>query len=581
MAAILEVAGLAIWYPVVMMVAYPDPVAIAGRLAWLASLIGTDDPRALVLAALGGAIVVSLLVAVVRIAATLVSARIAFAERTSFSVRLLQAYLVQPYEWMVERNTADLTREVVEEVPKLVETCLTALSQLYFACFLSGTLFLGMIYTDPWIALSSLAILGIMFGLVYRFVRTRIAAVAGREFEHTNQVSRRVVEAIFAVREARVPPHVGDFVGQMTREQRALADIASGRELLGDIPGKATEVTARIGILLAILYLLFAGHPHAIALAGVYVMVVIRVAPEVRNIFTQASALHTTVPLLIHFREFLDSERETLESCTEVISLEDAIRLEGVRYSYPAREGDVVRGVDLEVPRRTSLALVGETGAGKSTLAAILAGLLVPREGSLRVDGEVLDEEGRQAWRNNVGYVSQDVYMIQSTIRGNIALGIPEDEVDEDRVHAAAEAAGAMEFISQFEYGVGHWLQERGASLSGGQRQRIALARALYHDPEVLVLDEATSALDNRTERVVLEALERLGEKKTLVVIAHRLTTVRNCDQVCLVEDGEVVARGSFEELVATSPRFAEMVEAGTLQGPEAVDPEVAQSSAI
>ena len=239
-------------------------------------------------------------------------------------------------------------------------------------------------------------------------------------------------------------------------------------------------------------------------------------------------------------------------------------------YTYADSPSQAVRDVTLDIPKDSAIAFVGATGSGKSTLADILIGHLTPQSGTIEIDGRTLDAASTPGWQHNVGYVPQDIYVIDDTIRRNVALGLPDDRIDNAAVERACRVAGLHGFISEsLERGYETVLGERGVSLSGGQRQRIGIARALYHDPQVLILDEATSALDNRTEYTVMQAIQELAHKKTLIVIAHRLTTVQACDRVYVLDAGTVVAQGTFFELLDTSDHLRALARP---DAPAAVD---------
>jgi ABC-type multidrug transport system fused ATPase/permease subunit len=218
--------------------------------------------------------------------------------------------------------------------------------------------------------------------------------------------------------------------------------------------------------------------------------------------------------------------------------------------------------VNLRIPRNASVALVGATGCGKTTVVDLLMGLLRPTGGCLRVDGVEIGEHNVRAWQGSIGHVPQQIFLCDDTIARNIALGLPDGELDQMRVEQAARIARLHHFVVGLSNGYNTVIGDRGIRLSGGQRQRIGIARALYDDPDLLVLDEATSALDNVTENAVFEALQALAGQKTIVMVAHRLTTVRGCDLICVMEQGRIVERGSYDALMGTSQRFRELATA-------------------
>jgi ABC-type multidrug transport system fused ATPase/permease subunit len=245
------------------------------------------------------------------------------------------------------------------------------------------------------------------------------------------------------------------------------------------------------------------------------------------------------------------------------LRLRDRLVLRDVRYSYPGAERPALAGLDLAIGANTTVGLVGSTGAGKTTAVDVVLGLLEPDGGALEVDGVTIDAANRRAWQRALGYVPQQIFLTDDSVAANIALGVPPAEIDTAAVERAARIAELHDFVTgELPQGYATAIGERGVRLSGGQRQRIGIARALYHDPDVLILDEATSALDNRTERAVMDAVHNLGRAKTIVMIAHRLSTVRDCDTIFVLEQGRCVAAGHYDELLDRSRSFRELAQA-------------------
>ena len=234
--------------------------------------------------------------------------------------------------------------------------------------------------------------------------------------------------------------------------------------------------------------------------------------------------------------------------------------MEHVTYSYPNAAETALKDISLSIQRGQSVGFVGATGSGKTTMINVLLGLLRPKEGLITVDGQNVHNNLR-GWQNNIGYIPQSIYLLDDTIRHNVAFGVPEEDIDDEQVWTAIRAAQLDEHVKSLPDGIETFVGERGVRLSGGQRQRVGLARALYHNPDVLIMDEATSALDNETENHVMQALEALKGDRTIIMIAHRLSTVRDCDQLFFLKEGRIEARGTYDELCAIHGDFRRMAE--------------------
>ncbi len=244
------------------------------------------------------------------------------------------------------------------------------------------------------------------------------------------------------------------------------------------------------------------------------------------------------------------------------LPLRRSLEARDVVYAYPDADRPALDGLSFTIPARTTVGFVGSTGAGKSTAIEVVLGLLQPQGGELRVDGTVIDDANRHRWQRSVGYVPQAIFLVDDMVAANVAFGVERHRIDMDAVRRASRIAQLDAFVEELDRGYGTVVGERGVRLSGGQRQRIGIVRALYRDPDILVFDEATSALDNLTERAVMDAVQALGHQKTIIMVAHRLSTVRHCDRIFLLEAGRVAASGTYDELVSTSTHFRALHDA-------------------
>jgi ABC-type multidrug transport system fused ATPase/permease subunit len=295
---------------------------------------------------------------------------------------------------------------------------------------------------------------------------------------------------------------------------------------------------------------------------AVYAFASLRIFPALQRIYVSMTQMRFSKPTLDKLHEDMKAAEANARALPPVergavVRLTEALTLEDIHYAYPQAERPAVRGLSLTIPARSTVGIVGGTGAGKTTTVDIILGLLLPQKGRFAVDGLPITAANLRAWQQSVGYVPQQIFLTDDTIAANIAFGREPKDIDRAAVERAARTAELHDFVMrELPQGYDTRVGERGVRLSGGQRQRIGIARALYHDPDVLILDEATSALDNLTERAVMDAVHNLGHAKTIVMIAHRLSTVRGCDTIFMLEHGRVVAQGSYDALIETNRQF-------------------------
>jgi ABC-type multidrug transport system fused ATPase/permease subunit len=317
-------------------------------------------------------------------------------------------------------------------------------------------------------------------------------------------------------------------------------------------------------IILGMLVLQSASLGTILPLLAVYAFAGLRLLPAMQLVYQEVTAIRFNQPALVALHrditEIRAREATVVEADPTPVPLRERLELIDVHFSYPLAERKALQGLTLSIPARTTVGIVGGTGAGKTTAVDLMLGLLTVQEGTLAVDGKPITAKNMRAWQDNIGYVPQAIFLTDDTVAANIAFGIQPEQVDRAAVERAARIAELHDFVTgELPQGYDTLVGERGIRLSGGQRQRIGIARALYHDPDVLIMDEATSALDNLTEKAVMDAVHNLGHAKTIVLIAHRLTTVQACDTIFMLEHGRLIAQGSYDELLDSSRKFRAM----------------------
>jgi ATP-binding cassette, subfamily B, bacterial PglK len=429
-----------------------------------------------------------------------------------------------------------------------------------------------LILVDPVVALSSVLVLGGSYVTIFLMVRRYLTRI-GKRYTTANLGRFQIAqEAIGGIKDVKLLGLEEAYLARFQAPSLQVAASASANQAIGELPRHLLETIAFGGMIALIMALLVSGDgslADILPTLGVFAFAGLRMFPSVQQIYHSLSYLrYTGAALDVVHRDTMETgansgRPKTLGRSATVLHVKDHLALDGVSYRYPNSERPILDGLSLSIPARTTVGIVGGTGAGKTTAVDVMLGLLTPQAGSLRVDGVAVGPENLRAWQNTVGYVPQQIFLVDDSVAANIAFGIPPEQIDMAAVERAARVANLHDFVmADLAQGYQTFVGERGVRLSGGQRQRIGIARALYHDPDVILLDEATSALDNLTERAVMEAVHNLGHHKTIIMIAHRLTTVKECDTIFLMEKGRLVAQGRYDELIAENETFRRMASA-------------------
>ena len=574
-----EIAGVASIMPFMGMIVDPR-LALENR--WIAQIhqFFSLPPREFMIL-LGGIVLGVLFLSNLVAALTTWSIlRFSFTAGRDLSKMMFAIYLNHPYLFFLNRNTSELAQNTLFEIGRLVNgimiPILTVLSRVVISLCILGLL----LAVNPVIALMAGAVLGGAYGLVFLMVRRTLARI-GQEISKEN--SRRVqvaYETFSGIKDIKILGREKAFFDLFSIPIERYSLYQSRSQMISLLPRYAMETLAFGGIIVIVIALLSMGGDLSttLPLISLYALAGYRLMPTLQQIFANWSLIRFNLPAIDKVVSDIEAlpgpgggkDQGLLEIPTvpapvgKPLPLRREIRLSEVSFSYPARDDRVLDRLSLTIPANASVGIVGSTGSGKTTTLDILLGLLAPTSGELTVDGVAVTAENRRRWQASLGYVPQQIMLIDDTVKNNIAFGIPEAEIDMERVIRAARLAHLQDFIlTELPDGYDTGIGERGVRLSGGQRQRIGIARALYHDPAVLVLDEATSALDNMTESVIMEALATLSRQKTIVMVAHRLTTVRDCDMIVVLERGQVADMGTYDELLKKSSLFSTMVRGG------------------
>lgn len=563
--AFAEVVSLGAVLPFLGVLMSPERIFRYHAVAVFAHRWGIASPAELVFPLTVAFVAAAVIAGIIRMLMLWVSTRLAFATGSDLSIEVYRRTLWQPYRVHVARNTSEVISGIIDKVSSVTFVILLPVLTLLSSALLLVTMTLALVAIDPMIALLATAAFGISYGVISLATRSRLTRNSRRIAHEQTQVVKALQEGLGGIRDVLLDGTQPIYCDVYRRADHPLRRAQGANVFMAQSPRFAMESVGTV--LIAVLAYVLSHRPGGIAAAvpvlGALALGAQRLLPSLQQCYAAWASITGSHAALAETIELLDQpighahEREAIPA----LAFRDAIRFDDVRFRYHESAPWVLDGLDLTIPKGTRLGIVGPTGSGKSTLLDILMGLLEPTGGRLLVDGAPIEGDRRVAWQRAIAHVPQVIYLADATLAENIAFGVPWDEIDWDRVRDAARRAQIAEYVERQPGGYRTMVGERGIRLSGGQRQRVGIARALYKEASVLVFDEATSALDNSTERLVMDAIDGLDSDLTILLIAHRLTTVRRCDTIVELS-GRVVAQGTFEELLATSPTFRHMASA-------------------
>jgi ABC-type multidrug transport system fused ATPase/permease subunit len=564
--ALLDMLGVASIMPFMAVLANPELVETNAILntAYAASIhFGVNAPEQFLFVL--GFLVIVLLVGSLAFKALTTYAQLRFTLMREYSIgkRLVEGYLYQSYSWFLGRHSADLGKTVLSEVGAVIGGALMPIMTLATQGAVAAALLILLVLVDPKLAIFVGLTIATSYALIFT-VTHRFLARIGKERVKANRERFTVVsEAFGASKEVKVGGLEQAYIQRFSTPAETYARHQASASAIGQLPRFALEAIAFGGILLVVLYLMAQSGSFASAMPiiALYALAGYRLMPALQQIYGAFTQLRFSGPALDALHKDLMSLQPAGPNTQQpVISLAKAISLNNIVYHYPNASTPALKGISLSIPAKSTVGLVGATGSGKTTTVDLILGLLDPQEGTLAIDGQPITNHNKRAWQRAIGYVPQQIYLADDTVAANIAFGIEPEHIDQVAVERAAKIANLHEFVANdLSQGYATTVGERGVRLSGGQRQRIGIARALYHKPQVLILDEATSALDNLTEQAVMEAVHNIGHEVTIILIAHRLSTVKECDQIFLLEKGELKGQGTFEELNRSNNQFRAM----------------------
>lgn len=549
-----EVFSLGALLPFLGVLTNPESVFRNDTVRHVADVVGVTTPHGMLLSLTVLFIGAALLAGVMRLLQAWANTRVSFTTGADLSMALYRKTLYQPYAVHVSRNSSTIINAVSAKVMQVTTSGIIPVINMLTASIILIAIMATLIVMDPVIALSAFGGFGLTYAVVIGMTRSRLKVNSQLIARESTQVIKSLQEGLGGIRDVLIEGNQSVYCDVYGRSVFPLRKAQGNNQFISQSPRFGVEAIGMI--LIAGLAYWMAGQPggmaRAIPVLGTLALGAQRMMPALQQLFAGWSALQGNLASMEDVLNLLDQPVPEINSEEEknIMPFNRSLELRQLSFRYTPDAPEVLREIDLKIPKGSRIGFIGTTGSGKSTLLDIVMGLLEPTSGTVEVDGAPVNSNNRRSWQRHIAHVPQSIFLSDATIEENIALGVPKRKIDKERVRQAARQAQIADIIEswpkQYETVVG----ERGVRLSGGQRQRIGIARALYKQADVIIFDEATSALDNQTESAVMKAIEELHEGLTVLIIAHRLTTLHNCDVIMELANGRIKKQGSYEIVV-------------------------------
>ncbi|MFT7526395.1 MAG: ABC-type multidrug transport system fused ATPase/permease subunit [Arenicella sp.] len=488
------------------------------------------------------------------------------------SSRLYRYYMHQPWLFHASNNSSQLTNKIAQECQRVAGCIITPFMYINAKLVMAVLMILAIVVYNPAVAIIGVLFFAFSYFVLFTIVKERLSNYG--KVQTTEQATRFKLmgEGFGGIKDTLLLYRQTNFTRRFFEAGDKFAEAKGRAEIVSQVPRYAMEFLAFGSVILLVMYLIITEKGELgviLPSLAVYALAGLKLLPAFQQIYFSTSQIRSNLSAFENLREDF---KESIKSDArlpfdepgaekELMSFHRGISLKNIAFTYPGTNAPVLNRLSIDIPVNQTVGIVGASGSGKSTAIDILLGLIKPDSGQLLIDGEALTKQRLREWQSRLGFVAQSIFLGDASIQQNIAFALPEEEIDVSRVQKAASLAHLAELIESLPDGLNTLVGERGVQLSGGQRQRIGIARALYNNVDVLVFDEATSSLDGITEKLIMDAIHEFSGSKTIIVIAHRLTTVKQCDIIFLIDQGTVIDKGGYDELCERSPKFREMAE--------------------
>ncbi|MDC0485109.1 ABC transporter ATP-binding protein/permease, partial [Gammaproteobacteria bacterium] len=493
-----------------------------------------------------------------------------FAQRlgANFAATLFTHYMSQSWLFHASGNSSKLMNNITIECNRVTVGIIYPIMVMNARIVLALAILTLLLSMNPVITLIGLIGFASIYILIFYFVRLKLAQNGLAVSQNQALRFKLMNEGFGGIKDTLLLGRSYSFNKQFKKASLELGYAMGSNSTLNEAPKYWVELVALGTMVSLVLYLLVVNNGNLALILpelGVFAMAAYKLMPAFQQVYGNLTYVKASGPALDNIKddllEWKNTRYELKEHSSEQHKLQFSIELKDLSFKYPNKEVTVLSNINMQINSKNIIGVVGESGSGKSTLIDIILGLISPSSGQILIDGVLLDSKNLRSWQNSIGYVPQTIFLADASIKDNVAFGLHKDDIDESKVIHAIKLANLEEHISAMPDGINSLVGEKGVQLSGGQRQRIAIARALYNDPDVIVFDEATSALDGLTEKVIMDSIYELSKIKTIILIAHRLNTVKNCDVIYLFEKGKLIDSGGFEDMKNRNSHFKLMAD--------------------
>lgn len=488
---------------------------------------------------------------------------------TEISDRLYSYYMQQNWLYHASGSSAHFIKQVSSEAPRVTDQIIQPLMYVNAKAVLAVFISISILIFNPLIAVSGLLVFVSVYIILYKLVHKRLHINGQNMSSISTERFRLMNEGFGGIKDVLLLNRHHDFVERFEKSGKIFAYARGTNIAISQVPRYFMELIAfgaLIGLVLILIKLHEGNLGAVLPILSIYALAAFKLLPALQQIYGGIAQIKGSSAAFEAIKDDLAQSLHMEKQKNEISIIEDLsfrreIAVSSISFTYPQKDKPAVNGLSMIIPVNSVVGIVGSSGSGKSTLIDILLGLLTADEGELYIDDTIMNNFNKRAWQNIIGFVPQSIFLSEGDIAENIAFGIPRKDIDLKQVTKALKLANLEKFVEQLPKGLSTKVGERGVQLSGGQRQRIGIARALYHEADVLVFDEATSALDGITEKVIMEAIHNFSGDKTIIMIAHRLKTVEKCDTIYLMEEGKIIDQGTYSQLIIKNPKFKEMAE--------------------